>query len=141
MVLPQRNLLRQLTWGLPSGQAVARAMHADPLTAGDLAEIGSVYKPFATSTPLWYYLLAEAKVATGGLNLGPVGGRIVAETLIGLLRADPTSYLNAFPRFRPFLGTDLTLGPTPNPAITGDRSYTRAHFLRYAGVAKPGTYR
>jgi hypothetical protein len=24
-VLPQRNLLRQLTWGLPSGQAVARA--------------------------------------------------------------------------------------------------------------------
>ncbi len=25
-VLPQRNLLRQLTWGLPSGQAIARAM-------------------------------------------------------------------------------------------------------------------
>jgi hypothetical protein len=24
-VLPQRNLLRQLTWGLPAGHAVARA--------------------------------------------------------------------------------------------------------------------
>ena len=30
-VLPQRNLLRQLTWSLPSGQAVAKAMGAAPL--------------------------------------------------------------------------------------------------------------
>ncbi len=140
-VLPQRNLLRQLTWGLPSGQDVARAMGADPLTPADLADIGSVHPPFATSTPLWYYVLAEAKAAADGLNLGPVGGRIVTETLIGLLRADPASYLNAYPRFRPFLGTDLSLGPTPNPNITGNRSYTRAHFLHYAGVVTPGTYR
>ena len=140
-VLPQRNLLRQLTWGLPSGQDVARAMGADPLTAADLADIGSVYQPFAVSTPLWYYILAEAKAAADGLTLGPVGGRIVTETLIGLLRADPGSYLSACPRFRPFLGTDLTLGPTPNPSITGNRSYTRAHFLHYAGVVTPGTDR
>jgi hypothetical protein len=80
-------------------------------------------------------------VAAGGLHLGPVGGRIVAETLIGLLHADPTSYLRAFPRFRPFLGTDLTLGATPDTSITGDRSYTRAHFLHYAGVAESGIYR
>ncbi len=141
VVLPQRNLLRQLTWGLPSGQAVARAMRVDPLVSDDLSEIRGVYRPFATSTPLWYYVLAEAKAATGGLTLGPVGGRIVAETLIGLLLADPTSYLRVSPGFRPFLGTDLTLGPTPNAAITGDRSYTRAHFLHYAGVATAGTYR
>jgi hypothetical protein len=75
------------------------------------------------------------------LNLGPVGGRIVAETLIGLLRADPTSYLNINPRFQPFLGTDLSLGATPNPNITGNRNYTRAHFLHYAGVLTAGTYR
>lgn len=74
---------------------------------------------------------------TGGLHLGPVGGRIVTETLIGLLRADPTSYLNTHPRFRPFLGTDLKLGPSPNPNITGNRHYTRAHFLHYAGVVTP----
>ena len=100
-----------------------------------------MYRPFGRSTPLWYYILAEAKLATDGLTLGPVGGRIVAETLIGLLRADPSSYLRVNPRFRPFLGTDLTLGPTQNPAITGDRSYTRAHFLYYAGVVEPGVYR
>jgi hypothetical protein len=140
-VLPQRNLLRQLTWGLPSGQAIANAMRVPGLGPSDLSDIASVYRPFAASTPLWYYVLAEAKATAGGLHLGPVGGRIVTETLIGLLRADPTSYLNAHPRFQPFLGADLKLGPTPNPNITGDRSYTRAHFLYYAGVVNPGTYR
>ncbi len=140
-VLPQRNLLRQLTWGLPSGQAVARVMGVDALSSGDLSDIGSVYAPFASSTPLWYYILAEAKVVMGGLSLGPVGGRIVAETLIGLLRSDPSSYLSAHPRFQPFLGGDLVMGTNPNPNITGNRSYTRANFLYYAGVVNPGTYR
>ena len=140
-VLPQRNLLRQLTWGLPSGQAIANALGVDPLAAADLTDIASVYKPFGTSTPLWYYVLAEAKTATDGLHLGPVGGRVVAETLIGLLRADPTSYLAVNPGFRPFLGTDLVLGPTPDPSIAGGRTYTRAHFLYYAGVVTPGLYR
>ena len=141
-VLPQRNLLRQLTWSLPSGQAVARAMGVAPLGASDLADVGAVYAPFSTSTPLWYYALAEAKAASDGLTLGPVGARIVTETLIGLLRADPTSYLSLFVGFEPFLGTDLHLGPNhPNPNITGNRTYTRAHFLHYAGVVQPGTYR
>jgi hypothetical protein len=140
-VLPQRNLLRQLTWGLPSGQAVANAMGLGQLATADLADIASVYSPFGTSTPLWYYVLAEAKTVNDGQYLGPVGGRIVAETLIGLLRADPTSYLAVDPGFRPFLGTDLVLGPTPNPNIAGNRTYTRAHFLYYAGVVSPGIYR
>src|ERR1700712_312701 len=141
LVLPQRNLLRHLTWSLPSGQRLARAMGADLLTAGDLDEIRGVYAPFASSPPLWYYVLAEARAAAGGQRLGPVGGRIVAETLIGLLRADPTSYLSAFPAFRPFLGTDLRLGSNQLPSLAGDRSYTRAHFLYYAGVVEPGRYR
>ncbi len=111
------------------------------LGASELSDIASVYRPFATSTPLWYYILAEAEQTAGGLHLGPVGGRIVTETLIGLLRADPTSYLSVHPRFKPFLGTDLKLGPAPNPNITGNRAYTHAHFLHYAGVVTPGTYR
>ena len=111
-VLPQRNLLRQLTWGLPSGQAVAGAMGVDPLSPAQLSEIGSVYAPFATSTPLWYYVLAEAKATTDGLNLGPVGGRIVTETLIGLLRADPTSYLSVYPRFTHFSAPTSLSAPT-----------------------------
>ena len=98
-------------------------------------------RPIRQEHTLWYYILAEAKATTDGVNLGPVGGRIVAETLIGLLRADRTSYLNLNPRFQPFLGTELKLGPTPNPNITGNRAYTRAHFLHYAGVLTPGIYR
>jgi Animal haem peroxidase len=140
-VLPQRNLLRQLTWGLPSGQAIARAMRVQALGPNDLPEITGVYAPFGTSTPLWYYILAEAKAMEDGLRLGAVGGRIVTETLIGLLRADPTSYLRLFPRFQPFLGTDLRLGSNINPNIAGNRGYTRAHFLYYAGVTTPGIYR
>jgi hypothetical protein len=140
-VLPQRNLLRQLTWGLPSGQAIAAAIGVDRLTRADLADIASVYAPFGTSTPLWYYVLAESKLAAGSLHLGPVGGRIVAETLIGLLRADPTSYLSANPRFTPFLGADLALGSNLDPNVAGNRTYTRAHFLYYAGVVTPRIYR
>ena len=140
-VLPQRNLLRQLTWGLPSGQAIARAMRVPRLGATDLSDIASVYRPFATSTPLWYYILAEAERIAGGLHLGPVGARLVTETLIGLLRADPTSYLNVHPRFKPFLGAELKLGLMVNPNIAGNRAYTRAHFLHYAGAVTPGTYR
>jgi hypothetical protein len=140
-VLPQRNLLRQLTWGLPSGQAVARAMRVPGVGASDLSEIASIHRPFATRTPLWYYILAEAEHMTGGLHLGPVGARLVTETLIGLLRADSTSYLSVHPRFQPFLGANLKLGPMANANITGNRAYTRAHFLHYAGVVTPGTYR
>ena len=35
--LPQRNLLRHLTWQLPSGQVIARAMGIRPLVAGAAA--------------------------------------------------------------------------------------------------------
>lgn len=60
---------------------------------------------------------------------------------IRLLRADPSSYLRAYPRFAPFLGADCLVGPNPDTSITGNRSYTGAHFLYYAGVVPPGTYR
>jgi hypothetical protein len=98
-VLPQRNLLRQLTWRLPSGQSVARAMGLPVLAGADLAEL----RPygFQASTPLWYYCLKEAEVMAGGLTLGPVGGRIVAEVLIGLIRSDPESFLAQKPGWRP----------------------------------------
>ena len=46
-----------------------------------------------TQTPLWYYLLREAEIATGGRHLGPVGAAIVAEVFVGLLKADPESVL------------------------------------------------
>lgn len=46
-------------------------------------------------TPLWYYILKEAELTRGGTCLGPVGGTLVAEVLLGLLVHDRTSFLHA----------------------------------------------
>ena len=44
----------------------------------------------------------------GGKKLGPVGGRIVAEVILGLLGLDKTSYFNANPSFAP--GANYKMG-------------------------------
>ncbi len=74
----------------------------------------------AGRTPLWYYVLKEAEVLAGSAHLGPVGGRIVAEVLIGLLAGDPLSFLSVAPDWKPTLpsrkpGT-FTLGDLVNLA-------------------------
>ncbi len=93
--LATRNLLRHITWGIPSGQQVAQTMGVDRLSAADLSDVGTVAPPLQAATPLWLYILREADVMNDGLHLGPVGGRIVAEVFLGILRLDPASYLNA----------------------------------------------
>jgi hypothetical protein len=74
---------------------------------------------FLSRTPLWFYVLAEAQVPTvdfwrgpdkkkadltdddfrtgpaSGSQLGPVGGRILAEVFNGVIDADPRSFRNA----------------------------------------------
>ena len=95
--LAARDLLRGETTGLPSGEAVARLVGATPLTADELEH------SWPHGTPLWFYILKEAEHRGGGDRLGPVGGRIVAEVLIGLLRADPASYLSLEPGWKPTL--------------------------------------
>ena len=119
--LPQRTLLRHLTWSLPSGQSIARQMNAPVLRPADLADFVVAGQHLDRSTPLWLYVLREAQLANGGQYLGPVGGRIVAEVMIGLLAADPSSYLNRRPRWQPTLG-----------ASGGD--YQITDFLRFARV-------
>lgn len=121
-VVPQRTLLRQLTWALPSGQSVAREMEVDVLSAADLADFGAYGHDLDRSTPLWLYVLREAQLVNDGRFLGPVGGRIVAEVMIGLLRAHPDSYLFTRPSFRPMLGARV------------DSEYEIADFLRFAQV-------
>ena len=76
-------------------------------------------------TPLFYYVLKEAELLEDGLRLGPVGGRIVAEVLLGLLQLDPASYLNARSPWRPTLARR-------NGAATGE--FTMVDFLTFAGV-------
>jgi hypothetical protein len=101
--LAVRNLLRSEALGLPSGQDVARKVGEEPLTDRQLDSTGPIY--------LWYYLLKEAQILGGEAHLGPVGTRIVAETLIGLLDADPGSFRTIYPQWRPTLaGQDGTFG-------------------------------
>ncbi len=102
--LAQRNLIRGLTMKVPSGQRVARAMGLPRLAAADLDDL----KPFhlENRTPLWFYVLREAQVFEDGQRLGPVGGRIVAEVIIGLLLGDRDSYLRQDPDWKPSYGHD-----------------------------------
>jgi len=88
--LAARDLERGQGTGLPSGEAVARLMGAEPLTEDelDLRRHG-----WEGETPLWLYVLREAWARHDGDRLGEVGGRIVAEVLHGAIAADPESYL------------------------------------------------
>lgn len=123
--LPQRNLLRHVTWQLPSGQRIAQHLGVPALSAADLQELQGLGQHLNTSTPLWYYILKEAEVMADGLHLGPVGGRIVGEVLIGLLQLDRHSFLSASPAWHPTL-------PTRNGQVTGD--FRMVDFLTFAGV-------
>jgi hypothetical protein len=94
--IPVRNLLRGLALGLPTGEEVAGQMRETPLTheqiiEGPQKEILDT-QVFKGKTPLWYYILKEAELS-GGNHLGRVGSRIVAETLIGLIKNSVYSIL------------------------------------------------
>ena len=55
--------------------------------------------------PIPYYVVREAAVRADGKRLGPVGGRIMAEVLTTLVKADPTSYLSGDGDWTPTLGS------------------------------------
>jgi|GEM_PF-343324 len=133
-VLATRNLRRGLALGLPSGQGMANAFGTPPMTAAQLtaglpanevAVLNSGGGTLLSRTPLWYYVLREAAVLGGGNQLGPVGGRIVAETFVRILKRDASSYLNAPGGFSPIL-------PSATP---GD--FTVADLLNFAGITQP----
>ena len=119
--LAQRNLVRHLTFGLPSGQSVAKAMNIAPLAPNDLADL----KPHALDrrTPLWFYLLREADVHEDGKRMGPVGGRIITEVFIGLLEGDHMSYLKQDPGW--------------TPTLTANGNFTMTDLLKFGGVMPP----
>ncbi|OAF17694.1 peroxidase family protein [Bradyrhizobium neotropicale] len=137
--LALRNLDRGWRLGLPSGQAVARAMHLTPLADEQIIIGKAVDKPeegdpqikiatiangaFKGNCPLWTYILAEARQnqtavtipATGGPDtintpqLGPVGGRIVAEVFLGMMFGDNSSLLSLDPQWTPVTGPGFAL--------------------------------
>ena len=118
--LAERNLLRGRAFALPSGQTVARAMGVRALTNAELG-IADLDAGLQGHAPLWFYVLKEAELASGGAHLGPVGGRIVAEVLIGLLWGDPLSYLRVQPSWRPTA-----------PLAAADGTFGMPEFVRFA---------
>jgi hypothetical protein len=105
--LASRNLVRGRQLGLPSGQAVARAIEGAPVLHNEDVGFDEVLRRYGesedTEMPLWYYVLAEARHGSDGEHLGPVGSRIVAETLVGLVASDTSSYLVVQPGWEPTL--------------------------------------
>lgn len=112
--LASRNLLRGRTFRLPAGDELADKMFLDGNLLGGASQIvrigdannhsgavGNILRALGseyamTTIPLWLYVLCEAAIhgkadganvqsSGGGDRLGPVGGRIVAEVIMGLL--------------------------------------------------------
>ena len=108
--LATRNLIRNLTMKVPSGQRVAKAMNETPLALADLADLADL--GLDRQTPLWFYVLREADVQAAGQHLGAVGGRIVAEVIHGLIDGDPSSYLSLEPDWTPTYGSNDTFTVT-----------------------------
>ena len=109
--LARRNLRRGWLLNLPSAQSLIAALAAMGLPVGRVltqAELLSgataealIAGGFDAATPLWFYVLKEAEVVHGGQRLGPLGSRIVAETLAGLVINDPDSFWSLDPAWRP----------------------------------------
>lgn len=97
--LAERNLRRGVDFGLPSGQQAAGALtsiygYIRPTTREELFP-DAVFDTFKEilirepklqwDTPLWYYIIREAELVGDAPYLGPVGGYIVAETILGAM--------------------------------------------------------
>jgi Animal haem peroxidase len=98
--LANRDLQRGQAVGLASGEAVAHRLGVPALSP---AQVGLAERGWAGETPLWFYILREADVLHAGNRLGPVGGRIVGEVLVGIIDGDPESFRSVDPRWSPTL--------------------------------------
>jgi hypothetical protein len=98
--LANRDLQRGQAVGLASGEAIARRLGVAVLSA---AQVGLVERGWTDETPLWFYILKEADALHNGDQLGPVGGRIVGEVLVGIIDADPESFRSLDPDWTPTL--------------------------------------
>ena len=119
----------------PSELWVGKAQKDDDGVPDKLADISQIANgAFIDKSPLWFYCLAEANAQwlkavknksvdasnKMAVSLGPVGGRIVAETLIGLLLGDSHSFVNQDPSFKPRI-----------PSAKSD-AFTMGDFIKYA---------
>ena len=77
-------------------------------------------------TPAWLYFLCEAEALDSGKSVGPVASRIIAETIVGLLRQTPGSILSGKSEWKP-VDSELRLS-------SGRPIATIRDLLEFAGV-------
>jgi hypothetical protein len=99
--LAERNLLRSKRLGLPSYQDVAHKMGIGPYTN---LQMGLTDPALLDEAPLWFGILKESELREGGRRLGPTGGRITAEVILGLIDKDHDSYFNTPQAWQPMGG-------------------------------------
>ena len=96
--LAARDLFRNKTNLLPSGQAVAEVIHGTKSRVLKPDQIRNLLPrdlgfTFDRETPLWFYLLAEAEIEERGETFGEVGSRIMAEVFVELIKLSEYSIL------------------------------------------------
>ena len=105
-----RNLMRGFHRRIPFGQRLAMEYGIAPLTEEEVREAlpdDGLLPPgtrglrgtaaalgFLRETPAWLYFLCEARARERGERVGPTASHIIADTIIGLIRLNPLSYLN-----------------------------------------------
>jgi hypothetical protein len=112
--LAQESLRRGYDCELATAQQLIRHLEAkipcvEKLSCCDLVvddpEVAGVFAEFdelETATPLWFYVLKEAEVLGGGQHLGPLGSRILMETIHAALCSSDHSILRTV-NWRPVL--------------------------------------
>ncbi len=131
-----RNLMRASALGVASGQAIAAEMKQKgyPLDVTDLQlntvkawkRVGLVPhkcgKDLANETPLFYYLLRESELASGGAHYGPLGSALLMEVFGGMLKLCDNTFVGA--------------NWTPDPCI----AKSGADFDKQRLINEPGHY-
>ena len=104
-----RNLMRGFHRRIPLGQRLAEAYGIAPLGEDELrAALPEDAVPgagpdlrdtaaalgFLRETPAWLYFLCESRLRENGERVGATASHIIADTITGLIRLNPTSLLN-----------------------------------------------
>ncbi|EOR96027.1 hypothetical protein ADIARSV_0789 [Arcticibacter svalbardensis MN12-7] len=99
--LPERNLLRSIQVGIGSAEDIADYYELPSSQRLKLEQIepDEANRALFTidgnfKTPLWYYILREAEIQNDGAKLGDLGGRIIAEQLLGGIFFQKDCFLN-----------------------------------------------
>jgi hypothetical protein len=74
-----------------------KGLSPSQVTRGRNCEVKAAFKSdptLVTNTPLWYYILQEAEVLGSRHRLGPLGSRLVMETVHAAIEKSPNSILN-----------------------------------------------